>query len=539
VLVENPFCFRLPIAALPKLLYLHVSKFLEQMAMRSFTLAVLVFQSAIQCLMGQALDKERIEALAIDYLPQAVSEYRKFLSIPNNGQIAEHRDRNVEWCVERFNALGFNTRVVTSDRIPYVLAEKIADPNAETVLFYMQIDGQPVDTAAWFQQSPYIPVLKKLVNGGWQEVGWHVLEEGMDPELRVFARSASDSKGPSLSLISALQILQNQGLRPAYNLKLLMDFQEELSSPTLAPLVKEKPELFHANRMIIMDGTRHLSNLPTLAYGGRGIADITLTVYGSTRNLHSGQYGNFAPNPVFKLARLLGGMKDEYGRVTIPDFYKGVLITDADREVFARIPEDNAVIEESLGIAEAEKVGETYQEAMQYPSLNVRGLRAAWVGEDVRTIIPAEALAEIDVRLVPETDGLRQVELIKKYIGEQGFHVIDSLPTPEERNTYPKLIRFEYQLGSKPFRSDMHSELGHWLRKAMERIFGKAYVELKMNGGSQPIAPFITTLDIPAVSVRIPNPDNNIHAPNENLRLGNLLEGIQSCLAILTQPIHP
>jgi acetylornithine deacetylase/succinyl-diaminopimelate desuccinylase-like protein len=291
--------------------------------------------------------------------------------------------------------------------------------------------------------------------------------------------------------------------------------------------------------MIIMDGTRHLSNLPTLAYGGRGIADITLTVYGSTRNLHSGQYGNFAPNPVFKLARLLGGMKDEYGRVTIPDFYKGVLITDADREVFARIPEDNAVIEESLGIAEAEKVGETYQEAMQYPSLNVRGLRAAWVGEDVRTIIPAEALAEIDVRLVPETDGLRQVELIKKYIGEQGFHVIDSLPTPEERNTYPKLIRFEYQLGSKPFRSDMHSELGHWLRKAMERIFGKAYVELKMNGGSQPIAPFITTLDIPAVSVRIPNPDNNIHAPNENLRLGNLLEGIQSCLAILTQPIHP
>jgi len=215
-----------------------------------------------------------------------------------------------------------------------------------------------------------------------------------------------------------------------------------------------------------------------------------------------------------------------------------VVITDADREAFARVPEDQAAIEKGLGIARAERVGSTYQEAMQYPSLNVRGLRAAWVGDEVRTIIPAEAVAEIDIRLVPETDGNRLVQLVKGYIRDQGFYITDSLPTAAEREKYPKLLRFQYELGSLPFRSDMHSDLGNWLRKSMERVFANRYVELKMNGGSQPIAPFITTLNIPAVSVRIPNPDNNIHAPNENLRLGNFLEGIQTCLAILTQPME-
>ncbi len=486
---------------------------------------------------AQSLGKSEIQKHTTSHLAAALKEYREFLSLPNNGRIAEHRNSNVQWCLQRFRELGFEVQVLESEGIPHVWAERIINPEAKTVLFYMQIDGQPVDSGAWHQESPYMPVLKKQTGQHWEAVDWKMAETDFDPELRIFARSASDSKGPSMALISALQILKNLEIAPSYNMKVLMDFQEELSSPTLPPLVRARRELFRADQMIIMDGTRHLSGLPTLAYGGRGIADVTLTVYGSTRNLHSGQYGNFAPNPVFKLARLLGGMKDEAGRVTIPGFYEGVQITEADREAFSRVPEDKTAIEKDLGIAEAEKVGATYQEAMQYPSLNVRGLRAAWVGDEVRTIIPAEAIAELDIRLVPETDGMRQVELLKKYVADQGFYITDSLPTREEREKYPKLLRFQYELGSEPFRTEIDSELGHWLRQAMARVFGDRYVELKLNGGSQPIAPFITTLNIPAVSVRIPNPDNNIHAPNENMRLGNFIEGIQACLALLTQPL--
>lgn len=156
--------------------------------------------------------------------------------------------------------------------------------------------------------------------------------------------------------------------------------------------------------------------------------------------------------------------------------------------------------------------------------------------KEVRTLLPNEAIAEIDMRLVPATPGARQIQLLKDFITANSFHIIDSLPTLEERQTYPKLIQFTYKLGSKPFQTDMNPDLGKWLVKAMRYIYEDQYVKMQTTGGSQPIAPFINTLGIPAVSVRIPNPDNSIHAPNENLRLGNYLQGIETCLSILIQP---
>jgi acetylornithine deacetylase/succinyl-diaminopimelate desuccinylase-like protein len=140
------------------------------------------------------------------------------------------------------------------------------------------------------------------------------------------------------------------------------------------------------------------------------------------------------------------------------------------------------------------------------------------------------------MRLVPETPGERQVALVTKHIRAQGFHIVEGEPTAEERQSYPKLIRVDHRIGSKPFRTDMNSPLGIWLESALRRAFGEHFVKMRTTGGSQPIAPFISTLGVPAVSVRIPNPDNNIHAPDENLRLGNFVEGIETCLAILTEP---
>ncbi len=300
--------------------------------------------------------------------------------------------------------------------------------------------------------------------------------------------------------------------------------------------MEARRELFAADAMLILDGTRHLSNLPTLTFGARGLATLTLTVFGAERNLHSGQYGNFAPNPVFALSHLLASMKDESGRVTVDGFYNGVTLSDREREALNAVPEDVDEIRASLGIARSDAVGTTYQEALQYPSLNVRGLRAAWVGQEVRTLIPNSAIAEIDMRLVPETPGERQVALVKEHIRAQGFHIVEGEPTAEERQRYPKLIRVDHRIGSKPFRTDMNSPLGTWLESAMRRAYGERFVKMRTTGGSQPIAPFISTLGVPAVSVRIPNPDNNIHAPDENLRLGNFVEGIETCLAILTEP---
>ncbi len=208
------------------------------------------------------------------------------------------------------------------------------------------------------------------------------------------------------------------------------------------------------------------------------------------------------------------------------------------KKAINNVPEHKDSIKKRIGIAKANAVGNTYQEALQYPSLNIRGLQAGWIGEKVRTIIPAEVNVEIDMRLVPESDGERLMQLLKAYIIKQGYHLVDSIPTEKERETNQKLAAFTYKLGSKPFRTEFNSTIGKFLNKALKRIYGDKVVNMRTTGGSQPMAAFINTLNIPAVSVRIPNPDNNIHSPNENFRIGNFLEGIEMCLVILNEPLQ-
>lgn len=487
---------------------------------------------------GQLKTAEQIKKATQLEFPSAVSTFREFLSIPNDGHYPEQIQANMDWVIPAFQKKGFNTQVLKSAGAPHVFAEKQYVKNGKTVLFYMQIDGQPVDTSAWDQESPFKAELKEQKNGAWQKIDWSNLSGSFNPDWRIYARSASDSKGPAMCFLTALSILEKSKVKPNYNIKVIMDFQEEMSSPQLASVVKNNKELLQADMVLIMDGTRHVSNLPTLCFGARGIATVTLKVFGPRNALHSGQYGNYAPNPVFAMSRLLAGLKDDNGRVTLPGFYEGVNLSAADKKALSAIPENAAEINKTLGIAQPDQVGQSYQEAMQYPTLNVRGLRAAWVGKEVRTIIPEEAIAEIDMRLVPETPGDKLIGLLRNYVEQQGFHIIaGEEPTEEERMKYSKLASFQSKEGSEPFRTDLETELGDWLSRASERVFGDKYVKIRTTGGSQPIAPFIQTLNVPAVSVRIPNPDNSIHSPNENIRVGNFFEGIETMVAVLTEKL--
>ena len=496
----------------------------------------LLLQLALISVYGQSLKEQRINRLANEYFLEATTTLRDFLTIPNYGQLPENINKNLAWCEQKFQALDFNTEVLTSNGVKHLLAWQNFKNAERTMLFYLQIDGQAVDPSQWQQQNPYDPVLKECKENDCHIISWEKLNKDYDPDWRIFARSASDSKGPAMALIQTLKILKEKRIDPGFNIKVIMDFQEELGSPSLPALVETHRDMFSADAMLIMDGTRPPGNLPTLMFGARGIATMKLTVYGANKNLHSGQYGNYAPNPVFALSRLLGAMKDEDGLVLVPGFYEGITLSESRKAAINTVPYHKEQLLKTLGIAQPEAVGGTYQEALQYPSLNVRGLRAAWVEDEVRTIIPSEALAEIDMRLVPETPAERQIELLTDFIGSKGFHILNKEPTTEERKLYPKLIKVTSRIGSRPFRTDLNSPLGAWLGSAMEHVFGKGnYIRMQSTGGSQPIAPFISELGIPAISVRIPNPDNSIHAPNENLRLGNFHEGLKMCLGILTQ----
>jgi acetylornithine deacetylase/succinyl-diaminopimelate desuccinylase-like protein len=492
---------------------------------------------------GQRLARGELERLADAEARRAVPMLRELLAIPNDAHFPDQLARNREWIERAFEARGFTVRALETAGEPLLLAERSVEQPERRVLVYLQVDGQPVDPSHWVLAPPFEPTLAEPdpdagAPFGWRAIPWSRLEGPWDPEWRVFARSASDAKGPIAMLLAALDALERAGRRPSYDLALVLDFEEELGSPHLPDAVERHRQALAADLLVIFDGPRHPSNRPTLQFGARGIATVTLEVYGPRVPQHSGHYGNWAPNPAQRLAVLLASMKGEDGRVRIPGFYDGVELDQATRELLRRVPDDEDAIRRSLGIAAPDAVGASLQEAIQFPSLNVRGLSSAWVGDAARTVVPASAVAELDLRLVPETPGERQVELVRAWVEEQGYHLIEGRePTDEERAAHPKIARFDAEISYQAFRTPYDSQVGRWLGRALRRAFGAAPIRVRMAGGSIPISPFVTTLGVPAVSVPTVNADNNQHSPNENLRLGNWVEGIRTFLAILDEPI--
>ncbi len=467
--------------------------------------------------------------------------FREFLAIANDANDLDDIQLNVDWCIKHLEQRGFDTEVWVTETRPLLFAEYSADGRMDvpTVLFYFHADGQSVDPQFWYQADPYDPVLKREVEGeGWVETDWAALSvEDFDPELRIFARSSSDSKCNIMMLLLALDLMKENNESLPYHLKLILDFEEEKGSPSLPQAVIDHQEALSCDMLVIYDGPKHTTNQPTLSFGARGIATVSLTVYGPVFPQHSGHYGNYAPNPAMRLAQLLASMKDDQGRVVIPGYYDGIEINEEVAAILAAVPDDEQTIQAKLGVADIDSVGSYYQEALQYPSLNVRGLSAGWVGAEARTIVPSQAVAEIDIRLVKETPPARMRRLIEDHIRAQGYHIVTDKPTQRERQMYPRICRVNGRPGYDAFRTDFDSEIGLWLTGALTDAFGQTPVRNRTMGGSIPISPFVKTLEVPAVVVPMANKDNNQHSPNENLRLGNYIDGLKTMYYILTTPV--
>ncbi len=491
---------------------------------------------SIACFAQSKLNSGQLDKIADQYARASFQNLYELLSIPNDANVREDIMENVVWCESAFQSRGFSTKRLSTSTVPLLLAERKVSNPQKTVLIYLQIDGQPVDFSRWNQESPWIPALKeKNAAGEWQAINWEKIHGDYNPDWRVFARSASDAKGPVAMFLAALDAAKDLNIQPSYNIKVIMDFEEEMGSPRLPGAVEKFSSDLAADLLIIFDGPLHITGEPTLKFGARGIATLTLTVFGPRVPQHSGHYGNYAPNPAVRLSQLIASMKDEEGKVTIPGFYDGIKIDKTTQKLLAAVPDDEAFIQEKIGIARPDGVGRNYQEAIQYPSLNIRGMRSAWIGNESRTIVPATATAEIDVRLVKESDPERLIKLIKDHIKKQGYHILDREPTDEERRQYPKLMSFDASVFYRAFRTPINSDVGQWLSNALKRAYGKEPVKIRTSGGSIPISPFVVTLDVPAVLVPTVNMDNNQHSPNENLRIGNYVDGIKTMIAILEE----
>ena len=468
-----------------------------------------------------------------------IDEFIEFLSYPNDANFESDIYELINWTENRFKSLDFKIDRLDTETIPLLLASKHISDDFKTVLIYMHLDGQPVDSSKWNQENPFTPVYKLKEDGEFYdydsskilELDYATLEE---KDIRIFARASSDAKGPVMMLIQAIKFMNLNNIDQKLNLKLVMDFEEEKGSPSLPEAVKKHSSILESDALLIFDGPRHESDLPTLNFGNRGISSITLKTYGPIVSQHSGHFGNYAPNPVFRMSNILSSMKDENGVVKINGYYDGITISDQVKKYLDNVPDDEESMLDKMQFKNPESVGESYQEAIQFPSLNVRGIRAGWVEDEVRTIIPSECIAEIDVRLVIESDGYRLHNLIKEHIKSLGYTVLDHEPTKEERMKYDKIVKFNSTVSYPAFRTDIDSNLGNWLSRTLTRTFGVEPVRKRTSGGSVPISPFVNVLNIPAVGVPTVNKDNNQHSPNENIKLINYMEGIESFVGILS-----
>jgi acetylornithine deacetylase/succinyl-diaminopimelate desuccinylase-like protein len=263
---------------------------------------------------------------------------------------------------------------------------------------------------------------------------------------------------------------------------------------------------------------------------------LEATVYGATRTLHSGHYGNWAPNPALLLAHLLTSLRDPDGRILVAGYYDDVRPpSEAERRALAAVPDPDAELRRELGIAASEAGGARLVERLLLPALNVDGLLAGGVGAAATNALPSEARAAIDLRLVPDQTPERVRRLVEQHLAAQGWHVLHSDPDLPTRLAHPRLVKLEWKGGYPAARTPLDAPAAAALAAVVEETTGGELIRMPTLGGSIPMHLFQDVLRVPVVGLPIVNHDNNQHAADENLRLQNLWDGIEIFAAVLAR----
>jgi acetylornithine deacetylase/succinyl-diaminopimelate desuccinylase-like protein len=467
-------------------------------------------------------------------------EFVGLLSIPNVASDSEGIRRNAARLVEMMTARGLKPRLLeaaTPNTPPAVYGEWSAPGATKTIVFYAHYDGQPTDARKWTGTRPWEPALRTApFEKGGRLLPMPAEGEAINPEWRLYARSSSDDKAGVLSILTAFDALRAKQLRPTVNLKFFFEGEEEAGSPHLVEILSRHKELLSSDAWVICDGPVHQSGRKQVVFGVRGDTNVEVTVYGPKRPLHSGHYGNWAPNPAMLLARLLASMKDERGRVTIKGWYDDVEpLGEAERRALADAPAYDRELMKELGINRPEGAGRPLLELINEPSLNVNGFASAETGALARNVIPTTAVAALDLRLVLGNDHRRQVERLREHIRAQGFHVTDGEPTDEERLAHPLVARVRVSPGGyNAERTPLGLPVSRAVVAAVQTTSEQKIVLMPTLGGSLPLSLIRETLGAPTLTVPIANYDNNQHAENENIRLQNLWDGIETYAALMT-----
>jgi len=467
---------------------------------------------------------------------RVMDELRALLSIPNFAPDTPNIQRNADKLVEMLHARGFQTQLLPiAGRGPVVFGKLETSGATRTIIFYMHYDGQSVDPATWTGTKPYEPALRDApFEAGGKIIPFPAGGEHYKDDWRLYARSSGDDKSPIVELLAAMDALRARKIPIGVNVKVVFDGEEEGGSPHLEQTLMANRELLKGDLLINGDGPVHQSGRMQVLFGNRGIVTAQITVYGPLHSLHSGHYGNWAPNPAMRLAQLLASMKDDSGHVRIEHFYEGIEpLGPTAQQALKEMPNNDAELERDLAINAPDGGGKKLVDLLTQPSLNIDGLRSEDVGGQSRTVIPERAVAAIDLRLVKNITPRVQFDRLLAHIRAQGYFVTSEEPTTEERRTHAKVARVSMSAGEYPANlTSMDLPVSKALVEVVNAAAGGGLVKMPLVGGSSPMYIF-ENLNLPVINVPIVNYDDNQHSPNENLRIGYFWHGMEIYGALL------
>lgn len=486
------------------------------MSIRTFSIVLLLFVTAAPSYAWQAPPANSSRNAAQSYIAQhradIAKEFEDFLSIPNLASDTQNIQKNADALASMLQKRGLQTQLLkTEGAPPAVLGALPSDPGKRTVIFYAHYDGQPVTKADW-KQDPWKPV---LVGAGID-----------DPESRLYARSAGDDKNSIIELLAALDALQAAHIPPSVNLKFFFEGEEEAGSPHLAEILSQYAPLLSSDLWVICDGPTNQNGDPQLIFGVRGVVTVAITAFGPNRALHSGHYGNWAPNPIVEVAYIVSRLRNTDAEITIPHFYDHVRgLTPGEVAALKKAPNIDRQLQKELGLGRSEDHGALAEQIMK-PALNLDRIEGGGSGPNPPNAIPTSATAYIDFRLVPDQTPEMVKQQVENYLRGLGYFLTNKPPTGEERLQNPRLLQVIWGAGYPPQRTPIDAAVSQAFIAAAKTVTGDSLVLLPTLGGSTPSYLFEQQFKTPVLLLPTANYDDNQHAANENLKLKNLWDGI-------------
>jgi acetylornithine deacetylase/succinyl-diaminopimelate desuccinylase-like protein len=397
-------------------------------------------------------------------------------------------------------AIGLEPRIIPTAGWPMVLGVRNDAPGTPTVLLYGHYDVQPPDPLDEWLSPPFEPTIR---------------------DGRIYARGVGDNKGQHFAQILALEAtLACRGSLPC-NVKVLLEGEEEIGSPRMADFARAHRADLAADLVITSDGPVDESGQSQIVFGVRGVLSFALKARGANRDLHSGNWGGVAPNPLWTLVHLLGTMKNDRGEITIDGFYDNVRpMTDLERRAIAALPLDIEAVKSSLDLAQFDQPLDRgfFERLSAWPTLTINGLHGGYGGPGSKTVLPHEAIAKCDIRMV-------EAQTADEIFVKVEAHVLKHAPGVE-------LVR---QGSMDPSKTPLDSPYAGPIRRGIVAAQGAEPLLVPALGGSLPDYVFTKLLGIPAFNVPYANADEANHAPNENMEVERFYLGIKTGAAMLAQ----